>query len=279
MKNKSVGFSSPMKGGNGNAGGASEAAGLELRPGGMLVQKRNSDSNQNSVPVPTIKVRVKYGSSYHEVNISSQASFGDLKKSLAGQTGLHHQDQKIFYKDKERESKSFLDDVGVKNGSKLVLIEDDISKERRCIESRKTARMEKASKDIATIRGEVDKFAKQVASIEMDINGGKKVVDTTILNLTEHLMNQLIKLDGIPADGDVKLHRKMQVTRVQKYIETLDRLKIRNSMMGNNRANTKFPTRNQQYPQVFTGQDKPDQQDWPGNNAVPVVVTTKWETF
>ncbi|KAF2297662.1 hypothetical protein GH714_002026 [Hevea brasiliensis] len=30
---------------------------LEIRPGGLLVQKRNSDSNQNSVPIPSIKER------------------------------------------------------------------------------------------------------------------------------------------------------------------------------------------------------------------------------
>lgn len=49
----------------------------EVRPGGMLVQKRNSDCNQNS---NNIKVKVKYGSVYHEVVINSQASFGKGKK-------------------------------------------------------------------------------------------------------------------------------------------------------------------------------------------------------
>lgn len=32
-----------------------------------------------------------------------------------------------------------------------------------------------------------------------------------MLNLIELLMNQLLKLDGIMADGDAKLQRKMQV--------------------------------------------------------------------
>jgi hypothetical protein len=32
-----------------------------------------------------------------------------------------------------------------------------------------------------------------------------------VLNLIELLMNQLLKLDGIMVDGDVKLQRKMQV--------------------------------------------------------------------
>lgn len=48
----------------------------EVRPGGMLVQKRNPDSEGASVPAPTVKIRVKYGSSTHEVHISSQATFG-----------------------------------------------------------------------------------------------------------------------------------------------------------------------------------------------------------
>lgn len=87
---------------------------------------------------------------------------GELKKILAGQTGLNPQDQKLIYKEKERDSKVFLDVAGVKNGSKLVLVEDELSKERRFIESRKTAKMEKASKDIAEIRFQIDNLAKRV---------------------------------------------------------------------------------------------------------------------
>ncbi|MCI83113.1 BAG family molecular chaperone regulator 1-like, partial [Trifolium medium] len=47
-----------------------------MRPGGMLVQRRtDDDSDRKPVQPPTIKVRVKYGSTYHEVNISSIATF------------------------------------------------------------------------------------------------------------------------------------------------------------------------------------------------------------
>lgn len=265
-------------------GGGGEVGSWEVRPGGMLVQKRTIDSNQNSLVVPTIKVRVKYGSFYHEISISSQASFGELKKMLAGPTGLHPQDQKLMYKEKERDSKAFLDVAGVKEGSKLVLIEDELSRERRCLESRKTAKMEKASKDIAAIRFEVDELAKQVAAIELDIHGGKKVMETVILNLIEVLMTELIKLDGIDAEGDVKLQRRMQVKRVQKYIENLDVLKLRNTALGNN--NPRIGIIQQR---IFTGemQRRPIQnqkiQQSRKNEADkspgPVVVTTKWETF
>lgn len=283
MKPKVGGIiSSPMaaKG----SGGGGEVGSWEVRPGGMLVQKRTIDSNQNSLVVPTIKVRVKYGSFYHEISISSQASFGELKKMLAGPTGLHPQDQKLMYKEKERDSKAFLDVAGVKEGSKLVLIEDELSRERRCLESRKTAKMEKASKDIAAIRFEVDELAKQVAAIELDIHGGKKVMETVILNLIEVLMTELIKLDGIDAEGDVKLQRRMQVKRVQKYIENLDVLKLRNTALGNN--NPRIGIIQQR---IFTGemQRRPIQnqkiqqsrKNEANKSPGPVVVTTKWETF
>ncbi|KAM0033667.1 putative Ubiquitin-like domain, BAG domain, Ubiquitin-like domain superfamily [Helianthus debilis subsp. tardiflorus] len=181
---------------------------------------------------PTIRVRVKFGSIYHEINISSQATFGELKKMLSGPTGVHHEDQKLMYKDKERSSKTYLDVVGVKDRSKMVLVEDPINQEKRYIEMRKNAQMEKAAKSISEISLEVDRFAGQVSALESVISKGGKVAEKTLLNLIELLMNQLHKLDGITADGDVKLQRKMKVKRVQKYVETLDVLKIKNSTAG-----------------------------------------------
>ncbi|KAI7731939.1 hypothetical protein M8C21_008951 [Ambrosia artemisiifolia] len=206
----------------------------EVRPGGMLVQRRDPTEEQNRLPPPTIRVRVKYGSIYHEINISSQATFGELKKMLSGPTGLHHEDQKLMYKDRERSSKTFLDVVGVKDRSKMVLVEDPISQEKRYIEMRKNAKMEKAAKSISEISLEVDRLAGQVSAFESVISKGGKVAEKTLLNLIELLMNQLLKLDGITAEGDVKLQRKMQVKRVQKYVETLDVLKIKNSITGTN---------------------------------------------
>lgn len=87
---------------------------------------------------------------------------GELKKLLAAQTGLHHQDQKLIFKDRERSSNAFLDSSGVKDRSKIVLLEDPTSQERRYIEMRKNAKMEKASKSVSEISLEVDKLAGQV---------------------------------------------------------------------------------------------------------------------
>ena len=49
----------------------------EVRPGGMLVQKRCPDSDAPAAPVPTIRVKVKFNAVVHEIYISSQASFGN----------------------------------------------------------------------------------------------------------------------------------------------------------------------------------------------------------
>ncbi|GAB2222055.1 hypothetical protein Drorol1_Dr00013253 [Drosera rotundifolia] len=230
--------------GGGGVGGEEVSTDWEVRPGGLLVQKR-SDSDVNSAPpAPTIKVRVKYGASYHEINISCQATFGELKKKLQGATGLHHQDQKLFYKDKERDSNAFLDMVGLKDKSKVVLVEDPISQEKRYIEMRKNAKMEKAAKSISEISLEVDRLSAQVSTLELAIKDGGKVAEKEVLNLTELLMNELVKLDAVVADGEVKLQRKMQVRRVQKYVETLDLIKAKNTMSTD--PDDQVPNKNQQ---------------------------------
>ncbi|XP_050220813.1 BAG family molecular chaperone regulator 3 [Mercurialis annua] len=304
MKTKPTGLSH-MNGGGGVRGGESGSE-WELRPGGMLVQKRNPGSDRSSIPPPTIRLRVKYGSTYHELSISSQATFGELKKLLAGPTGLHHEDQKLMFKDKERDSKAFLDICGVKDKSKIVVVEDPISQEKRFLEMRRNAKMEKASKSISEISLEVDRLAGQVSALESIISKGGNIPEKTLLNLIELLMNQLLKLDGIMGDGDVKLQRKMQVRRVQKYVETLDMLKSKNSTPNGSNGNHK-PTHSngQRLAPIQEHQPRPSN----GHNLIPideeepprrsdighssiqqqqssrrstseeVVFTTQWETF
>ncbi|KAL3599020.1 hypothetical protein D5086_006938 [Populus alba] len=184
----------------------------EIRPGGMFVQKRTTaDSNHNSVPVSNIKVRVKYGSSCHEISISSQASFGELKKMLAEHTGVHPLDQKLIFKKKERNSKAYLDVAGVKDGSKIVLIEDITSRERRCLEMLKSAKIEKGSKSLQQVSSEVDQFGDKVTSLETTTYKGGKVAEKDVDGLTEILMAKLVALDGIFVEGDLKLQKRMQL--------------------------------------------------------------------
>ncbi|KAH7549480.1 hypothetical protein ACOSP7_025712 [Xanthoceras sorbifolium] len=264
----------------------------EIRPGGLLVQKRYPNSNQISASIPTIKVRVKYDSIYHEICITSQASFGELKKMVAERTGLHPQDQKLIYRKKERDSKEYLDAARVKNGSKIVLVEDIANRERRCLEMLKIAKIEKASKSLAEISLEVDKFAEQVTDLQVAASKGEKVLDIDLENLNGKLMTQLVKLDEISVEGDLKLQKRGQERRAQKHIEILDTLKLCDSKLTSNGGN--IPLHKQEHligkmPISFEkkqGQSK--QRNLTGQrpnlqhqlrHSESAVFETKWETF
>lgn len=50
----------------------------------------------------------------------------------------------------------------------------------------------------------------------MVIKKGGKVAEKDLVTVIELLMNELVKLAGIVAEGDVKLQRKMQVCKINK---------------------------------------------------------------
>ncbi|CAO2038925.1 unnamed protein product [Urochloa humidicola] len=137
-------------------GGNDRVPAQEVCPGGMLAQKRGGGASDNEPspnvkPVLTIRVKVKHAGVTHEIYISSEASFGELTKLVAAKTELHLDDQKVLYKDKERDSKTFLDMAGVKDRSKLVVVEDPEAKARRLIEQRRNGHLEKAARAVATV--------------------------------------------------------------------------------------------------------------------------------
>ncbi|XP_008670335.1 BAG family molecular chaperone regulator 1 [Zea mays] len=203
----------------------------EVRPGGMLVQRRSPDADAPAgAPVPTIRVKVKFNGVYHEIYINSQASFGELKKMLSARTGLHPEDQKLVYKDKERDSKAFLDMAGVKDRSKMVLLEDPAAQAKRLLEQRRADKAERAAKSISRISLDVDKLVTKVSALEtIVVSKGGKVADADVVALTEALMNELVKLDSVAAEGEVKVQRRMQEKRVQKHVETLDAIRAKNA--------------------------------------------------
>lgn len=201
----------------------------EVRPSGMLVQKRTPDSDPppGGAPVPTIRVKVKFAGVYHEVYVNSQASFGELKKLMSEKTGLHPDDQKVVYKGREADSKEFLDMVGVRDRSKMTMLEDPSAQARRLIEERRNAKAQRAAKAVSRISLDVDKLASKVSALETIVNKGGNVVEADVVTLTEALMNELVKLDAVVAEGDVKAQRRIQEKRVQKHVEALDAIRAK----------------------------------------------------
>ncbi|TVU04697.1 hypothetical protein EJB05_47828 [Eragrostis curvula] len=249
----------------------------EVRPGGMLVQKRSPDAEPppGGAPVPTIRVKVKFNGVYHEIYINAQASFGDLKKLMSEKTGLHPDDQKVVYKDKERDSKAFLDVAGVKDRSKMLMLEDPAAKAKRILEERRTAKAQRAAKAVARVTLDVDKLVAKVSALETIVRKRGKVVDADVVALTEALMNELVKLDAIAADGEVREQRRAQEKRVQKHVEALDAIRAKNS---NAKARPPhLPPR----PPAVQQQRRQFQPPAPttGTAPAPQTATASWETF
>jgi hypothetical protein len=51
-----------------------------------------------------------------------------------------------------------------------------------------------------------------VAALEASVRKGEAVAEKGVAPLTELLMNELLKLDAVVADGDVKAQRRVQVS-------------------------------------------------------------------
>lgn len=198
----------------------------ELRPGGMLVQRRDEGVEAAG---PMIKVKASHGSYQHEVYIPAQATFGDLKKLLAQETGLEPQEQRLLFRGKEKENDECLHIAGVKDMSKIILLEDPASKERKLEEMRRNQDIEKVCQKVAAVRAEVDKLSEQVSAVATAISGGTKIANQDFVVITEKLMIELLKLDGIEAQGEAKVQRRIEVRRVQNYVETMDALKAQNA--------------------------------------------------
>ncbi|XWS43874.1 hypothetical protein CRYUN_Cryun16bG0141900 [Craigia yunnanensis] len=198
-----------------------------------------------------------------------KSASGELKKEIAQKTGLEPDKQKVLFRGKEKEDKVHLHSAGVKDKSKVLVIENPTSKEKtveemtsikekveettdskenKAEEMKESEEMSKAFSAVAGIRKEVDKLSERVAALEVAVNSGTKVSNEEFVVSAELLMRELLKLDGIEAEGEAKLQRKAEVRRVQNFHETLDKLKARNS-------------------EPFS------------NSSKAVSVTTKWETF
>ncbi|KAJ4837716.1 hypothetical protein Tsubulata_027925 [Turnera subulata] len=253
-----------------SSSGREQQLDCELRPGGMLVQRRDDDGHDHHHHQhggPLIKINAAHGPAQHELHVPAQSTFGHVKKIVEEKTGLDPKQQKILFRGQEKEDEEFLHEAGVKDNSKVLVLEEPLRKEEEAKEIKEsegtsnleekleaevkvndTEEMKKAIGAVAQIRAEVDKLAERVGALDVAVNGGTKVSEDEFVVSSELLMRQLLKLDGIEAEGEARLQRKAEVRRVQNFLESLDNLKARNAKPFSNSSNA-------------------------------VAVTTEWETF
>ncbi|XP_071695518.1 BAG family molecular chaperone regulator 2-like [Rutidosis leptorrhynchoides] len=100
----------------------------ELRPGGMVVQKREVNAESDEV---VMEVRVATCSHWHDISIQPTSTFGELKMILSMVTSLEPKEQRLLFKGKEREDGEYLHMVGVGDKDKILMLQDPATKERK----------------------------------------------------------------------------------------------------------------------------------------------------
>ncbi|KAI4350591.1 hypothetical protein L6164_005036 [Bauhinia variegata] len=100
----------------------------EVRPGGMLVQKREINENAGE---GIITIRVSTVSQWHDISIEATSTFGELKMMLSLVTSLEPIEQRILFRGKERDDNDYLHMVGVRDKDKVLLLEDPAIKEKK----------------------------------------------------------------------------------------------------------------------------------------------------
>ncbi|CAN1153721.1 BAG family molecular chaperone regulator 2 [Linum perenne] len=104
----------------------------EVRPGGMLVQKRqNVDDHSTTSTGELITLRVSTVSQFHDITIEATSTFGELKMVLALVTNLEPKEQRVLFKGKEREDSEYLHMVGVRDKDKVLLLQDPAIKDMK----------------------------------------------------------------------------------------------------------------------------------------------------
>ncbi|KAG8054876.1 hypothetical protein GUJ93_ZPchr0001g29477 [Zizania palustris] len=220
-----------MMSGGGGRSGVREAEGeWEVRPGGMLVQRRDGEAE------PAVRLRVSYGAAFRDVAVPAQATFGELKRVLTQATGLEPERQRLFFRGKEKSDSEFLHTAGVKDGAKLLLLEKHApaNVEQKVEPIIMDESMIKACEAVAHVRTEVDKLSAKVCDLEKNVIAGRKVEDKEFVVLTELLMTQLLKLDSIKAEGEARAQRKAEV-QWMLYTFNLISTSKRGSNIGNSR--------------------------------------------
>ncbi|KAI9120564.1 hypothetical protein K1719_007597 [Acacia pycnantha] len=100
----------------------------ELRPGGMLVQKRDTTQNAEEA---FITIRVSTVSHCHAISIEATSTFGELKMILSLITNMEPREQRLLFKGKERDDEEYLHMVGVRDKDKVLLLQDPAMKEEK----------------------------------------------------------------------------------------------------------------------------------------------------
>ncbi|KAJ0699568.1 putative Ubiquitin-like domain, BAG domain, Ubiquitin-like domain superfamily [Helianthus annuus] len=181
----------------------------------------DGDSEVEDKGSGNINIKVSFGSNKFDVFTTPQSTFGDLKGVIAKETGLDPTALNVLFRGKENDDHESLLTAGVKDNSKVTLIEntstenDDLEKVEEIKEN--IEEVSRGLEAVNRVREENNQFEEQVLSFDTVVYSGTQVADKDFIFLTEMLMRQLLKLDGIDAEGEGRIQRRLEVTFFYRY--------------------------------------------------------------
>ncbi|CAN0927846.1 Pre-mRNA-splicing factor CWC22 homolog [Linum grandiflorum] len=239
-----------------------EEAELEVRPGGMLVQKRDGDDRERTHGGGSLNV-INGARVQHEVQIPAHSTLGELKRVIEQDTGSECARHKMLFRGKARD-----DAEHVHNATK------EREEASTKLDVKQIAKILKAMQAIDEVRTDVDKLSERVHALKVAVNGGTKIADQEFIVTAELLMRQLLRLDMIDAIGEARIQRRTEVHRIQKLHDSLDDLKARNAKL----ADTGIVV-----PTVTTNWEKFDSGMGSLTPPAPVIssagISQNWESF
>ncbi|KAL3629887.1 hypothetical protein CASFOL_026199 [Castilleja foliolosa] len=182
----------------------------------------------------TVNIKVCHGHDQYEVFVPSCSSFGYLKSFVCQKIGLRPERHELLFGGTQKNDDEDLQTVGVTDNSEIIVVKAKANKQESYEEVPETSGISKGEEAVAEVQNEVNKLAQQVSTLQDLLDRGIKVDDKELVVLAEMLMRQLLKLDGIEAEGEGRARRRAEVRRVQNLVETVDVLKSRNSNAINN---------------------------------------------
>ncbi|KAK1437144.1 hypothetical protein QVD17_02930 [Tagetes erecta] len=193
---------------------------------------------ESTTSTGNIKIIVFHGSNKFDIFTTPQSTFADLKREIAKVTGLDPKVQNMLFRGIAKDDNESLEMAGVKDNTKVVLLENPPTKDE-CLEDDKEIKesIEETSRGLEAVnlvREENNQFEEQVVALETAVCSGTHVPDKDFIFLTEMLIRQLLKLDEIDCEGEVRIQRKLEVRRVQVLVERLDNLQAENFNPTNN---------------------------------------------
>lgn len=99
-----------------------------------------------------------------ELGFFNVMKIGDLKRAIVEKTGLEVEHQKLLFRGQEKEDNERLDDCGVRENSKVLVLEEAVvsNEERREEVMEDSEAMRKALLAVAGVRAEVDQLSERV---------------------------------------------------------------------------------------------------------------------